>query len=141
MIFNIIDKCELSQEADAEVKMRVLYDSVIQYKDIDGGAWKQGYPIRYDERDMTRKTLNVFLVPHSHNDPGWIKTFLEYFETQTRNILNTVVASLEEVIQFLMCGEMNDMRHYIPSHSIISPTGSKKNIYLGRDFVFLHLVE
>ena len=48
--------------------------------------------------------LTVHLVPHTHDDVGWLKTVDEYFSgsnntiqhAAVRNILNAVVLSLEE---------------------------------------------
>ncbi|KAI3378617.1 hypothetical protein SNEBB_002454 [Seison nebaliae] len=66
----------------------------ISFKDINGGVWKQGWPIFVEKEN--KKRLNVFIVPHSHNDPGWIKTYENYFETQTKHILDSLLHSLYE---------------------------------------------
>ena len=41
--------------------------------------------------------LNVFVVPHSHNDPGWWMTFEEYYSKWTRGIISSVISALAEV--------------------------------------------
>ena len=67
------------------------------FDDKDGGAWKQGFDIKYDASQWSSGApLQVIIVPHSHNDPGWLLTFEQYFEQRTQGILNTIVASLEE---------------------------------------------
>jgi len=74
------------------VDMEQVYDAM-DVGDPDGGAWKQGWDVKYGP-EMTDNVLNVFLVPHSHNDPGWIKTYDDYYFTETRPILNTIVDAL-----------------------------------------------
>ena len=41
------------------------------------------------------ETINVFIVGHTHDDPGWLVTTDEYYVKQVRYILDTVVAALK----------------------------------------------
>ena len=72
--------------------MRVV-NAEMTFSDKNGGAWTQGFEVQPIEL-TSDKPLRVFVVPHSHCDPGWIKTFDKYFQTQTKKIITSVVESL-----------------------------------------------
>ena len=49
------------------------------------------------------KTLHIHVLPHSHEDPGWLKTVDQYFSGQSNNIqFASVHIILEELMKELM---------------------------------------
>ena len=40
--------------------------------------------------------IKVYVFFHSHNDAGYIKTYREYYDESTRNILNLLVKKMDE---------------------------------------------
>ncbi|KAL4216620.1 Alpha-mannosidase 2x [Mactra antiquata] len=102
--------CSWSEEPTkkAEIQMEEVFES-LPFDNPDGGAWKQGWQVTYEQnRWNAGNKLRVFVVPHSHTDPGWVKTYDRYYEDQTRHIFDNMLEKLEKYPKFrFMYAEMS----------------------------------
>ncbi|GAA48315.1 alpha-mannosidase II [Clonorchis sinensis] len=82
------------QRQRKSLQMSQIYEE-LEFVNTPGGAWTQGFPISYNLDQWAEKPLEVFLVPHSHQDPGWVMTLEEYFRTKTKKCLDSTLKVLE----------------------------------------------
>lgn len=54
---------------------------VLPFDNPSGGAWKQGFEVTYSMSSYERDPLQVYIIPHSHNDPGRRSNDSSYHQT------------------------------------------------------------
>lgn len=87
------DTCSLAEgpNPESDIQMMKVYEE-LKFENPDGGAWKQGWRVTYPEGKWNSdNVLHVFVLPHSHTDPGWVKKYMDYYTQQTKPILDNVL--------------------------------------------------
>lgn len=82
------------------IDMRDL-TATLAFDNPDGGVWKQGWNVEPVPVDAEQHPLTVFVVPHSHCDPGWIQTFDAYFQSQGMYRTKSVVFVFVLLVEYI----------------------------------------
>ncbi|CAH8614178.1 unnamed protein product [Schistosoma rodhaini] len=91
----ICPKIDNDYSVNTTYQMNNIYNQ-LAFDDQPGGVWTQGFPIEYKMDQWKEQPLEVFIVPFSHQDPGWIKTLEKYFVTETKPNLDATLNILNE---------------------------------------------
>ena len=72
-------------------------------------------------------SLEIHIIPHSHMDPGWLKTYDEYYNLQVKKIFDNVFEQLKANPNrtFVYCEMINFERWYKDQSEVVKQTLKK----------------
>ncbi|BHF82614.1 Alpha-mannosidase 2 [Sparganum proliferum] len=80
---------------DADIKISQVYEE-LKFDNLDSPKWRQGWEVTYDIDQWKNRSLEVVVLPHSHQDPGWVQTFNEYLAHKTKPCLDSTLDFLDK---------------------------------------------
>ena len=93
-----------AQPLASEVDMWGVYPTMSMKNDYIGpppgkkgvGSWTQGWNVEYDRKTFeSEQKLEVYVLPHSHHDPGWKETYTEWYDQKTGPVLDALLEVLQ----------------------------------------------
>ncbi|XP_053373458.1 alpha-mannosidase 2-like isoform X2 [Mercenaria mercenaria] len=85
-------QCFIGEDVNVDIQMEDVWDTVsIGYPNLilTVTGWLDTIQMSW-----TAKPLHVIVMPHSHQDPGWLQTVDSYFSGSTRHTLDLMVEKL-----------------------------------------------
>uniref|UniRef100_A0A0X3PLK3 mannosyl-oligosaccharide 1,3-1,6-alpha-mannosidase n=1 Tax=Schistocephalus solidus TaxID=70667 RepID=A0A0X3PLK3_SCHSO len=80
---------------NADIKISEVYEE-LKFENVDSPKWRQGWEVTYDLNQWKNRILEVVVLPHSHQDPGWKQTFHEYLTKETKPCLDSTLDFLDK---------------------------------------------
>lgn len=94
----MLHRCQPMNLTIATMNTENIYSALNLTAPLRGNFWNESFDLRskMQSKNQNVPPLKVFILNHSHNDPGWLMTFQQYFDKLTKKILDLLVEKLIE---------------------------------------------